>query len=153
MNSHISLSPSLTVLLCCPCAVTFSKCGRILLLRLGAGEFLLCCQGESWESWAWVVGMERALCGDVPGRAMGVVPALNLSVGVALEPVVPIQPCPCTRGWKIKGILVSTAANQLLVRIRSIIKAGKPWKALCRRDSACQLIWSPDSPEEPSTGS
>lgn len=111
MNSHISLSPSLTVLLCCPCAVTFSKCDRILLLRLGAGEFLLCCQGESWESWAWVVGMERALRGDVPGRAMGVVPALNPSVGVALEPVVPIQPCPLTRGWKIKGILVSTRAS------------------------------------------
>lgn len=41
---------------------------------------------------------------------MGVVPALNPSVGVALEPVVPIQPCPRTRGWKIKGILVSTRA-------------------------------------------
>lgn len=150
MNSHISLSPSLTVLLCCPCAVTFSKCGRILLLQLGAGEFLLCCQGESWESWAWVVGMERALCGDVPGRAMGVVPALNPSVGVALEPVVPIQPYPRTRGGRSKGFWL---AHVLLVRIRSIIKAGKPWKALCRRDSAYQLIWSPDSPEEPSTGS
>lgn len=85
-----------------------------------------------------------------PSRAMGVVPALNPAGGMALEPVLPHPALPTYEGVKIKGFWL---AQVLLMRIHSIIKAGMPWKALCRRDSACQLIWSPDSPEEPSTGS